>query len=151
MSRVQSSFPLKSNPFKMPVPVITNTLLPSVTGEGDDIFCFLILVLPPPSSFFQSNSPFARLTNHKSSSSPSATFKNSRSFQITGVEPLQLGNASFQAMFSSGDHFHGKSFSLLMPFKFGPRHCGQFSARTIANTPTRRQVTAMRFSILTPP
>ncbi len=54
MSRDHSSAPLKSNALKMPVPVITNTRLPSVTGDGDDMFCLRITVLPPPSAFFQS-------------------------------------------------------------------------------------------------
>ena len=39
----------KSKPLRMPVPVITKTLLPSVTGEGDDMFCFRIFTLPLPS------------------------------------------------------------------------------------------------------
>ena len=40
MSRVHSSLPSKSKAFSTPVPVITHTLRPSVTGEGDDMFCF---------------------------------------------------------------------------------------------------------------
>ena len=59
MSRVHNSLPLKSKPLRMPVPVITKTLLPSVTGEGDDMFCLRILTLPLPSSFFQATSPLA--------------------------------------------------------------------------------------------
>jgi hypothetical protein len=39
----QISFPAKSNDFRMPVPVITQTPRPSVTGEGDDMFCFISL------------------------------------------------------------------------------------------------------------
>ena len=35
------------------MPVITHTLRPSVTGEGDDMFCFCIRALPPPRRCFQ--------------------------------------------------------------------------------------------------
>ena len=38
------------------------------------------------------------------------------------------GSGSFQAIFSSGDHFTGRSVSPLVELRFGPRHCGQFSA-----------------------
>jgi hypothetical protein len=31
-------------------------------------------------------------------------------------------------MFSVGVHLIGSPVSLLTPFSFGPRHCGQFSA-----------------------
>src|SRR5687767_15901148 len=47
-----------------------------------------------------------------------------------GVEPLQPGIATFHATFSSVVHFAGRFFSVLTPLRFGPRHCGQFSART---------------------
>ena len=47
--------------------------------------------------------------------------------------------ASFQAMFSVLLHLTGRFFSPLTPFSEGPRHCGQFSARSageaIASTP----------------
>src|SRR6185369_15998113 len=101
MSRDHSSLPAKSKPLRIPVPVITNTLLPSVTGDGDDIFCLRILTLPAPSSRFQITSGFFRLTHHKERLSPSATFRKIRSRQIMGVEPLQLGSANFQTMFCS--------------------------------------------------
>ncbi len=48
--------------------------------------------------------------------------------QMIGVAPVRLGIGSFQATFSSGDHFTGSPFSLLTPLRRGPRHCGQFSA-----------------------
>src|SRR5687767_14347569 len=47
-----------------------------------------------------------------------------------GVEPLQPGMATFHATFSSVVHFAGRFFSALKPLRFGPRHCGQFSACT---------------------
>jgi hypothetical protein len=39
MSRDHFSAPLKSNALRMPVPVITHTSVPSVTGDGVDMFC----------------------------------------------------------------------------------------------------------------
>jgi hypothetical protein len=37
----------------MPVPVITQTIRPSVIGEGEDIFCFRFISSPDPSGRFQ--------------------------------------------------------------------------------------------------
>src|SRR5664279_1737626 len=48
--------------------------------------------------------------------------------QMIGVAPVLLGIASFQTTFSVVLQRVGRSFSLLIPFRFGPRHCGQFSA-----------------------
>jgi hypothetical protein len=39
MSRAHRSVPPMSNAFRMPVPVITQTERPSVTGDGVDMFC----------------------------------------------------------------------------------------------------------------
>src|SRR5690242_1168552 len=110
---------------------------PSVTGEGDDMFCFRILTLPPPSGCFHSNVPLVLSTHQRKRLSPSATLRKTRSRQMMGVEPLQLGNASFQATFSSVDHVTGRFFSSLVPLRFGPRHCGQSSAFAIENENTR--------------
>src|SRR5215468_1867064 len=107
---------------------MTKTFVPSVTGDGDDMFCLRILTLPLPSCFFQTTSPFLRSTHQRKRLSPSATFRKIRLRQMIGVEPLQLGRANFQTIFSSVDHFAGRFFSALQPFKLGPRHCGQFSA-----------------------
>ncbi len=62
MSRIHSSVPLKSNALKKPVPVITHTVVPSVTGEGDDMLCFCCLLLPVLSGRFHITSPLERLT-----------------------------------------------------------------------------------------
>src|SRR5688500_4772807 len=128
MSRDHTGLPVKSNALRMPVPVITKTVLPSVTGEGDDILCLRILTLPEPSNCFQSIDPFVRSTHQRYRSSPSATLRKTRSFQMIGVEPLQPGIANFHATFSSVDHLTGRFFSALTPLRLGPRHCGQFSA-----------------------
>src|SRR5262249_17690045 len=113
----------------MPVPVITQTFLPSVTGEGDDIFCLRILVLPALRCFFQSASPLVRSTHQRSRLSPSATFRKIRSPHMIGVAPVQLGIDSFQVMFTSALHLNGIFFSARMRLLFGPRHCGQLSAK----------------------
>src|SRR5258708_420571 len=128
MSRLHFSSPSKSNRFTMPVPVITKMLFPSVTGDGDDMFCLLILKLPPPIGFFHSTLPFSRLRHHSSRLSPSATFRMTRSPQIIGVAPLRLGIGMRQVTFSVLDQATGRFFSPLVPSRLGPRHCGQFSA-----------------------
>src|SRR5262245_34535250 len=128
MSRDQSSLPFRSNSFRMPVPVNTQTFLPSVTGDGDDIFCLLILKLPPVMGLFQRILPFSRFTHHSSRLSPSATFKKIRSPQMIGVEPLRLGMGSVHVTFSVLLHLVGRLCSVLMPSSVGPRHWGQFSA-----------------------
>src|SRR4029079_8835583 len=134
MSRTQSSFPAKSNPLRIPVPVITHTLVPSVTGDGVDWFCFRCMWLPPPSGFCQRIVPLARSTHQRCrlgacpvSGSASATLRKMRSPQMIGVEPDSAGVASFQATFSDRLHLTRRFFSPLIPFADGPRHCGQFS------------------------
>src|SRR6185369_7778295 len=119
MSRAQSSLPSKSKPLRMPVPVIANTLLPSVSGEGYDMFCLRIFTLPTPNGDFHKTSPFFRFTHQSERLSPSATFRKIRSRQIIGVEPLQLGSGNFHTMFSSGDHRDGRFFSPLIPLRLG--------------------------------
>src|ERR1700682_6007776 len=114
----------------MPVPVITNTLFPSVTGEGEDIFCLRILTLPSPKCFFQITAPCLRSRRHRNNELPSATLRKIASSQMIGVAPLQLGIGAFHVTFSVVVQWVGKFFSLLTPFKVGPRHWGQFSAVT---------------------
>src|ERR1022692_793901 len=86
-------------------------------------------------SFFQMGVPLVLSTHHRYRSSPSATLRNTLLPQTIGVAPDLAGISSFQAMFSSFQAMFsvvlqcsGRSFSVLMPFKEGPRHCGQFSA-----------------------
>src|ERR1039457_1277370 len=146
MSRPQISFASMSNPFRMPVPVIAHTCLPSVTGDGDDIFCLRSFMLPPPSGRCQSVFGPRRSTHHSDRLSPSATFRKIRSPQMMGVEPLQAGIGSFHAMFSVVDHFTGRFFSPLIPLSWGPRHCGQFSAS--AELPSDRSVSRLSPSFI---
>src|SRR5436189_118279 len=49
--------------------------------------------------------------------------------QRPGVNPLNPGNASFQAIPCVVVHLVGRPDSVLTPFSAGPRHCGQLSAR----------------------
>src|SRR5205823_1728856 len=79
-----------------------------------------------------------RFTHHKYRLPLSATFRNTRSSQMIGVEPLQAGIGSFHAMLSSGDQRTGRFVSPLVLFKFGPRHCGQFSAEAPLNETSKR-------------
>src|ERR1044072_6351580 len=139
MSRAQSSRPSKSKPLSRPVPVITHTLLPSVTGEGEDMLCLRMRVFPPPSLRFQTTAPFERSTHQRLRSSPSATLRKTRSPQTMGVEPLRSGIASFHATFSAGVHWSGRFRSALKPFSSGPRHCGQFAEAVAASNTTRHE------------
>src|ERR1700681_299035 len=129
MSRVQSSLPSKSKPFKKPVPVITQTLRPSVTGEGEDMFCFCSRWLPPLRRRFQAGTPVVRSTDHRNRSLPSATFRKTRSSQTIAVDPDEAGSASLHAILSVFDQRTGRLVSPLVPLADGPRHAGQFSAR----------------------
>src|SRR5687767_4899137 len=134
MLRDQSSLPAKSNPLITPVPVITQTPAPSVTGDGVDMFCLRIRLLPPPSSRFQTTAPVARSTAQRNISLPADTLRKMRSPQTIGVDADHAGIASFQAMFSVLLHLTGRLVSPLAPLSIGPRHCGQFSAATVAVT-----------------
>src|SRR6478735_4325937 len=134
MSRPHSSLPEKSNALRIPVPVITQTLVPSVTGDGVDWFCFRCMWLQPPRSRCHRIVPLARYTHHRCrlgarpvSGSASATLRKIRSPQTIGVEPESAGMPSFHAMFSDCVHFTGRLVSVLIPLPEGPRHCGQFS------------------------
>ena len=52
------------------------------------------------------------------------------------LAPAWPGSESRQAKFSVCDHFAGSPVSALMPLFFGPRDCGQFSARAAVGDPT---------------
>ena len=118
---------------------MTQTVRPSVTGDGEDIFCLRSMWLPPAMAPFHSTLPVFRSSDH-SSSSPVAsavpTFRKMVSPQIIGVEPLRPGIGSFHVMFSVVLHLMGRPFSLLTPFSDGPRHCGQFSADNVTAAAT---------------
>src|SRR5688500_1280858 len=122
MSRIQSSLPLKSNALRMPVPVITHTFVPSVTGDGVDMFCLRWRLSPSLRCCFQIGSPLLRSTAHRNRLPFSATLRKMRSPHTIGVDPDNSGIGSRQAIFSVVDHFTGRFVSGLMPFSDGPLH-----------------------------
>ena len=148
MSRLHSSLPAMSNAFRMPVPVITHTNRPSVTGDGEDMFCLLPMRLPSESGRFQIT---ARLLRSMAQSSrlpvrrSVATLRKTRSSQMTGVEPLNAGSGTFHATFSVALHVVGSPFSVLTPSSDGPRHCGQLSAVRETPIETTNAAVSRRF------
>src|SRR5262245_21348918 len=72
---------------------------------------------------------------------------------MIGVEPLQLGSATFQVMFTSALHFKGKFFSLLTPIALGPRHGGECAACAMTITSINAHATCMvrTFIVFFPP
>ena len=56
------------------------------------------------------------------------------SSQTAGVAPLKPGSGATHATPSVLLHWTGNPFSVVEPFKYGPRHWGQFSARSGAAT-----------------
>ena len=95
------------------------------------MFCLLPMRLPSESGRFQTTACLLR-SMAQSSRLPVrrsvATLRNTRSFQMTGVEPLKAGSGTFQATFSVALQVVGSPFSALTPSSEGPRHCGQLSA-----------------------
>src|SRR5688572_16018165 len=111
MSRVHFSAPAKSKALMRPVPVITHTMRPSVTGDGVDMFCFCPRVLPEPIRFFHITAWVLRSTAHSSRSpvnSAVATLRKTLLPHTIGVEPVREGIGSFHAMFSVGDQVRGR-------------------------------------------
>ena len=75
----------------MPTPVITHTVRPSVTGDGDDMFCLRSMWFSSASGRFQRTVCFARSTAHSSSApvfAAVAMFKKIVLPQMMGVDPL---------------------------------------------------------------
>ena len=75
----------------MPTPVITHTYLPSVIGEGVDMFCLRCMLLPPASGRFHETACLVRSIAHSSRSPvlvPVATLRKIVLPQMIGVEPL---------------------------------------------------------------
>src|SRR5688572_3762457 len=108
MSRDHFSVPARSKALSRPVPVITHTIRPSVTGEGDDICCFIIRRLPAPSGRFQRTVPLARSSAHSDRFGPSPTLTNTWSPHTMGVEPDRSGMGVFHVMFSVTDQRTGR-------------------------------------------
>ncbi len=91
MLRDQSSLPEKSKALNAPTPVITQTVRPSVTGDGVDMFCLRSMWFSSASGRFHSTVCFAR-SMAQSSRPPVlaavAMFRKIVLPQMIGVEPL---------------------------------------------------------------
>jgi hypothetical protein len=148
MSRAHSSAPPASKAFSTPVPVIAQTRAPSVTGDGDDMFCLRSWRLPPPSGRCQTRRPLSRSTAHRCSVTAScerrssATLRKTRPPATIGVDPENDGSASVQATLSVRDHLKGTFVSALRPLREGPRQLGQSCTATpaTASTISRRAI-----------
>src|SRR5438105_774404 len=143
-----------SNAVTAPVPVTTQTCLPSVTGEGEELFCLLKSWFPSSSSRAQSCFPSLRERQIRSSFGPPGSrpppypprrrglesgaaadgapasvgeVTKTWSPQMMGVPALHEGSGAFQMMFSVRLHVVGRLVARLILFPFRPRHCGQFS------------------------
>ena len=83
--------PSKSKALKTPSPVITQTCLPSVTGDGDDMFCLRSMWLASTIKRFHFTSGLLRSIAHSSIEpvfAAVATFRKIVLPQMIGVEPL---------------------------------------------------------------
>jgi hypothetical protein len=70
---------------------MTHTWRPSVTGEGDDMFCFCAMWFESASRRFHATDCVVRSMAQSSSTpvlAPVATLRNTVSPQTMGVEPL---------------------------------------------------------------
>src|SRR5262245_16006684 len=144
MSRVHISLPAKSKLFRMPVPVITHTFRPSVTGDGDDMFCFCSRRLPALRNCFQFAVPLVRSTLHRNRSLPCATLRKTCSPHTIAVDPDHAGSGSRHATFSLLLQRTGRLVSPLRPLAVGPRQFGQFSAYAGVAAVTISAAKAMR-------
>ena len=91
MLRDHSSLPPKSNALSTPTPVITHTVRPSVTGDGDDMFCLRSMWFPSAIGRFHRTVWFVRSIAHSSSAPVFAAVAMFRKIvlpQMIGVDPL---------------------------------------------------------------
>ena len=112
-----------------PVPTSAQTILPSVTGEGEVLFPRPFAKSPPAMFRFQSTFPSAR-ERHMSHWSllASGLITKTRSPWMIGVAPEMPGISTDHFTPSVGLNFSGNPFSGEVPLKAGPRHWVQFSA-----------------------
>ena len=137
MSRVQSSLPAKSKAFRTPVPVMTQTSLPSVTGDGDDMFCLLPMRLPPESGRFQITACLLRSTAQNSMFPVARCGRDVQEHEI--VPDDRRRSAERRKRQLPGDVLRraprcGRPVSVLTPSSDGPRHCGTMMAVDITVT-----------------
>jgi hypothetical protein len=107
------------------VPVITHTVRPSVTGEGDDMFCFIMRASPPPNSLPERHAAIA-VDRPEIHVAAIGHVEKMWSLQTTGVEPDH--RATPVSRRRSPPTTAGQVLLFAQPFSDGPRHWGQFSA-----------------------
>src|SRR4051812_40418020 len=78
ISKVHFWLPAKSKHATCALPETTHTSLPSVTGVGDDMFCFILISLPRSYCFRQSSCPVARERQSNNISWPPGPFAPGR-------------------------------------------------------------------------
>src|SRR5665213_3292908 len=129
--RAHSGCPEKSNAARSPVPNMTQTVLPSVTGDGEAMLLRPATRLPTATCFCQLIFPVCR-SRQKSSrfSSSSGLVTKTESSQMIGVAWPVPGSGVDQRTFSVLLQVEGRLVSVVEPLRKGPRHCGQFSAET---------------------
>jgi hypothetical protein len=124
------------------VPKSVQTVLPSVTGDGEARLLRPLVRLPVATCFCQSTFPVCR-SMHSSNKFPSASglLMNTASSQMMGVAELGPGRAADQRTLSVLLKVSGRLVSVVEPLRKGPRHCGQFSAEQgTATSPTKQPV-----------
>jgi len=103
---------------------------PSVIGDGDAEFPSSPRAFWLPCAISRRHCSLPSVPKHISKSLRSSTVvRKIWSSQTTGVAPAGPGNSTRHATLLSSDHWVGMFFSLEIPFRVGPRHDPQFSAR----------------------
>jgi hypothetical protein len=120
------------------VPTSAQTVLPSVTGEGDVLLPRPLLSAPSAMLRFHATLPVFRSAamSHCLLSASGLMTKTSPPETI-GVAPLTPGMSSDHFTPSVVLHFDGRPVSGEVPLKSGPRHCAQ-SAALVMDSKERR-------------
>src|ERR1700677_1829798 len=127
--RFHNWFPAKSKAARSPVAKIANTLLPSVTGDGEAMLLRPLVRSPSATIFCQRTLPFfASRHNSARFFSASGLETKTESPQTTGVAPLGPGMGVTQATPFVLLQFSGRPVSVVEPLNAGPRQWPQFSA-----------------------
>src|SRR5262245_10649766 len=146
MSRFHISLPSMVKQVSLPFPVMIQTFLPSVMGEGDAEFCLRKSWFPLSICRRQRTAPSFRFTEIRKILSGAAESAERRlppssvgepssaevtkivSPQMIGVAALQLGSFVRQSTLSLSVQVTANPWAVLeLPLEFGPRHCGQLA------------------------
>ena len=103
MFRAHTSLPSKSNARNQPVPVMTHTCSPSVTGDGEDIFCFRSCLSLSLRKRFQITEPVWRSTRHNSTDKFSVPVEEAPAPPVRGAPPPPRRAASALRNAAGGD------------------------------------------------